>query len=193
MTCAATWRNDSLIKTRLAISVLGWLTVSRPSRPVTSSRPLLTRVDAWDFISAVTFSKRFGYMEKGCDFDGTLHIADQAIDYLGIVGQMPFLDFCLDKNPIVRIGPPNLDNVARIAVEALFPRLKGEDKNFDPKNPDFLQYFIDSKTSHPEVVDDGTIINYLLLNCELIQTMEASSGMAAILICVFTCSSDRRC
>ncbi|TPX14547.1 uncharacterized protein E0L32_005239 [Thyridium curvatum] len=119
---------------------------------------------AWDFISAVTFSKRFGYMEKGCDFDGTLHIADQAIDYLGIVGQMPFLDFCLDKNPIVRIGPPNLDNVARIAVEALFPRLKGEDKNFDPKNPDFLQYFIDSKTSHPEVVDDGTIINYLLLN-----------------------------
>ncbi|KAH9908569.1 cytochrome P450 [Xylariomycetidae sp. FL2044] len=119
---------------------------------------------AWDFISAVTFSKRFGYMVEGCDFDGTHNIANKSIDYLGICGQMPFLDFWLDKNPVIRLGPPNLDTVARMAVEALVPRLKGEDTNFDPQNPDFLQYFIDSKTTYPEVVDDMTIINYLLLN-----------------------------
>ncbi|KAK7950942.1 cytochrome P450 monooxygenase [Apiospora aurea] len=95
---------------------------------------------AWDFISAVTFSKRWGYMDNGCDFDGSQNIGDRAQDYMGIVGQIPWLDRWLDKNPL------------------------GEDANFQPQNPDFLQYFIDSQTSHPEVVDSTTIIAYLLLN-----------------------------
>ncbi|KAK8050182.1 hypothetical protein PG994_011912 [Apiospora phragmitis] len=120
--------------------------------------------DAWDFISAMTFSKRLGYMEKGCDFDGSQHIGDRAMDYLGIVGQVPWLDHWLDKNPIVHIGPPNLANATCITAESLFPRLRGDDKNFNPQNPDFLQYFIDSQTSHPDVVDNATIIGYLLLN-----------------------------
>ena len=34
----------------------------------------------WDMISSLTFSKPFGYMEKGCDFDGTIEIADKSID-----------------------------------------------------------------------------------------------------------------
>jgi hypothetical protein len=115
-------------------------------------------------MSAVTFSKRFGYMEKGYDFDGTLAIADQAIDYLGLIGQMPWLDHFLDKNPIVRLGPPNLANVTRLAADSLFPRLAGEDPNFSPEQPDFLQYFIDSRSAHPEVVNEATIMGYLLLN-----------------------------
>ncbi|KAK8020042.1 hypothetical protein PG990_005180 [Apiospora arundinis] len=119
---------------------------------------------AWDFVSAVTLSKRFGYMERGYDFDGSQHIGDQAMDYLGIVGQMPWLDHWLDKNPIVHLGPPNLGNATRIAAESLFRRLEGKDENFDPQKPDFMQYFIDSKASHPEVVDNATIISYLLLN-----------------------------
>ncbi|KAI1078502.1 cytochrome P450 [Whalleya microplaca] len=119
---------------------------------------------AWDFVSAVTFSKRFGYMDKGFDFDGTISINVQTFNYLAYVGQIPWLDHCLDKNPIVRLGPPNLANATRAAAESLFPRLKGEDPNFDPNKPDFLQYFIDSKTSHPDVVDNPTIMTYLLLN-----------------------------
>ena len=79
-------------------------------------------------------------------------------------GQMPWLDYWLDKNPVVALGPPNISNVTRIAVENLTARLKGEDKNFDPDTPDFLQYFIESKDTHPEVVNEGTIIGYLLLN-----------------------------
>ena len=112
----------------------------------------------------VTFSKKFGYMEKGCDFDGTLAIADKSIDYLGLCGQMPWMDYVLDKNPIYPIGPPNISNVTQIAIESMVTRLKGEDKNFDPAKPDFLQYFIESKSTHPEIVDEGKIIGYLLLN-----------------------------
>ena len=119
---------------------------------------------AWDFLGLTTFSKKFGYMEKGCDFDGTLGIADQAIDYLGLCGQMPWADHWLDKNPIYPIGPPNLANVTGIAIKNLTARLKGEDKDFHPSRPDFLQYFIESKSSHPDIVNDGTVVGYLLLN-----------------------------
>lgn len=120
--------------------------------------------DAWDFLGAVTFSQKFGYMKAGSDFDGTLAIADKSIDYLGMCGQMPWLDWVLDKNPVYPLGPPNISNVTGIAVQNMITRLQGQDKNFDPAKPDFLQYFIESKSTHPEVVDEGTIVGYLLLN-----------------------------
>lgn len=103
-------------------------------------------------------------MDAGRDFDGSLAIADQSIDYLAMCGQMPWLDYWLDKNPVYPLGPPNIGNVTAIAVQSMVARLKGEDKNFNPEKPDFLQYFIESKSSHPEVVNDGAIIGYLLLN-----------------------------
>lgn len=77
---------------------------------------------------------------------------------------MPFLDFLLDKNPIMRIGPPNLGNVTRISLEHLIARLQGKDTNFDPKVPDFLQHFIESKETNPDLVNDGVIMGYLLVN-----------------------------
>ena len=112
----------------------------------------------------MTFSQKFGYLKEGRDFDGTLAIADQSIDYLGMCGQMPWMDYWLDKNPLYPLGPPNISSVTRIAVEMMTARLKGEDKNFDADKPDFLQYFIESKDTHPEVVNEGTIVGYLLLN-----------------------------
>ena len=112
----------------------------------------------------MTFSTKFGYMKEGCDFDGTLDIADQSIDYLGMCGQMPWLDYVLDKNPVVSLGPPNISNVTGIAIQNMTARLKGEDKNFDPEKPDFLQYFIESMDTHPDIVDQNGIIGYLLLN-----------------------------
>lgn len=103
-------------------------------------------------------------MKEGHDFDGTLAIADKSIDYLGLCGQMPWLDYWLDKNPIYPLGPPNISNVTRIAIENMTARLKGDDKDFEPKKPDFLQYFIESKETHPKIVDEATIVGYLLLN-----------------------------
>lgn len=121
---------------------------------------------AWDFLGIVTFSTKFGYMEAGSDFDGTLAIADKSIDYLGLCGQMPWMDYVLDKNPIYPLGPPNISNVTGIAIQNMVARLKGEDPNYVKGKPDFLQYFIESKESHPEIVDEGKIIGYLLLNCK---------------------------
>lgn len=86
------------------------------------------------------------------------------INSFAAVGQMPFLDYLLDKNPIRRIGPPNLGNITRISLEHLRARLEGKDTNYDPNVPDFLQYFIESKKAHPDLVNDGTIVGYVLVN-----------------------------
>ncbi|KAI8258837.1 Cytochrome P450 monooxygenase mpaDE [Colletotrichum sp. SAR 10_98] len=119
---------------------------------------------SWDANGAASFSQRFGYMDEGCDYDGTISIADKALDYFATVGQMPFLDFLLDKNPVMRIGPPNLANITCISLEHLVSRLQGKDPNYDPNVPDFLQHFIQSKQAHPELVNDGIIMGYLLVN-----------------------------
>lgn len=41
---------------------------------------LILYVDSWDTNGAASFSQRFGYMDKGHDFDGTIAIADKALD-----------------------------------------------------------------------------------------------------------------
>ncbi|KAK4671880.1 hypothetical protein QC764_609560 [Podospora pseudoanserina] len=119
---------------------------------------------AWDLITSVTFSKPFGYMTQGHDFDSSIATADKSLAYFASVGQIPWLDFLLDKNPILRIGPPNLSNVTNIAMTSLIARMQGQDKNFNPKVPDYLQHFIDSKNTHPDTVHAGMVFGYLLVN-----------------------------
>ncbi|KAH6848218.1 cytochrome P450 [Chaetomium sp. MPI-CAGE-AT-0009] len=118
---------------------------------------------AWDLITSITFSHPYGYMEKGCDFDGSIGNLDKTVDYFSTIGQMPFLDSVLDKNPIVRIGPPSLHNVTRVALESLGARQQGKDKAFNPMVPDLLHHFIEAKLAYPDVVDDGMFMGYMMI------------------------------
>ncbi|KAK4213314.1 cytochrome P450 [Rhypophila decipiens] len=118
----------------------------------------------WDFLASVTFSRPFGYLQKGHDFDRSIQTADKTLDYFMAVSQMPWLDYWLDKNPVVRVGPPNLVHVTRVAFESLVSRLQGKDANFDAKKPDYLQYFIESKETHPDLVNDTTVMGYIMIN-----------------------------
>ncbi|KAK3390121.1 cytochrome P450 [Podospora didyma] len=119
---------------------------------------------AWDFMTQATFSRRFGYLDHGCDFDGSLQKQVKMAQYFQTVGQMPFLDYLLDKNPIVRIGPPNIAFAINLSASSLFARLEGKDEKFDPKTPDFLQHFIESRAIFPDTVDNAMIMSYLLIN-----------------------------
>ncbi|KAI1748114.1 cytochrome P450 [Xylaria castorea] len=112
---------------------------------------------AWDIVGMVTFGQPFGYMDNGCDFDGSIKTADRALDYFAAVGQMPFLDQLLDKNPVIRLGPPNLGNITEADV------------------PDFLQHFVDAKNSQPEVTETDILVN-------LLTTLIAGADTTAITI-----------
>ncbi|KAB8236692.1 cytochrome P450 [Aspergillus alliaceus] len=119
----------------------------------------------WDVVGKATFSEPIGYLEKGYDFDRTIAISDKAMDYFSLVGQLPILDHLLDKNPVYRMGPPAFGNITNISIQHLVDRLQGKDTSYhNLEQPDFLDRFIEAKEKYPDIVDDGQIISYLMIN-----------------------------
>lgn len=116
-------------------------------------------------VGAVTFSRPFGYLDKGDDFDGTLRDSARAQDYFSLVGAMPFLDHWLGKNPIVQIGTPAFHAMTGKIVKFLTDRYQGNDRDYhDPEEPDFLDHFIEAKKADPEDVDDAQVVSWLMIN-----------------------------
>ncbi|KAL6856416.1 cytochrome P450 [Trichoderma novae-zelandiae] len=118
---------------------------------------------AMDVVAKTTWSQAVGYLEKGHDFDGTLSVSDKAYDYLVTIGMNPVLDKFLDKNPIMRIGPPAFGAVTGICLEHLMARMKGE-HGHDQSKPDFLDRYLEAQQQNPEVVDVYRILSYMLVN-----------------------------
>ncbi|KAL7623137.1 hypothetical protein AAE478_006818 [Parahypoxylon ruwenzoriense] len=87
---------------------------------------------------------------------------------------MPFLDYVLDKNPVMRIGPPNLGNITRIAAEHLSTRLNVKELGCADV-PDYLQHFIDAKNSDPSTTKTDVIM-------DLLTTLIAGADTTAITI-----------
>jgi hypothetical protein len=120
-------------------------------------------LDAWDVIGQITFSKRFGYLDKGRDFDGHLWLSEMGSDYLASVSQVPYLDRWIDKNPVFPIGGATV--LLGPTLRYVGDRHHGRDGDtHDDTKPDFLDKFIEAKTEHPDVVDDTQIISYLAIN-----------------------------
>ncbi|KAJ2990781.1 hypothetical protein NUW58_g2782 [Xylaria curta] len=130
---------------------------------------------AWDLLSMMAFSQPFGYLDNGRDFDGSIGIADKALDYFAAIGQMPFLDYVLDKNPVVRLGPPNLGNITRIAVEHIADRMHGPQNHIQSDIPDLLQDLVDGKKSQTGMTEFD-VLNGLLV------TLIAGADTTAITI-----------
>lgn len=118
---------------------------------------------SWDTVAKTTFSEPVGYLEKGYDFDGSIHVSEKAMDYLVTVGMYPILDKFLDKNPIFRIGPPTFGAITNLGLGRLMARMNGEDKH-DPSKPDFLDRYLEAQKQDPEVVDVYRILSYILVN-----------------------------
>ena len=119
--------------------------------------------DTWDVIGNITFSESFGYLENGCDFDNTIETSKKAMNYFSLVGQLPFLDKLLDKNPLYRMGPPSFGAITNFSVQKLADRLQEGEANRGPGKPDFLGKFIEAKNQFSEV-DDTRIVSYLMIN-----------------------------
>lgn len=144
---------------------------------------------AWDVVGTVTFSQPFGYLEKGCDFDGTLKASESALDYFSVVGMAPALDRWLDKNPVMHIGPPGFNTITGISLKRLIDRYQAKDiEHHDPGKPDFLDGFIEAKHAHPEEVDDAQIISWLMVNL----IAGADTTAATLKSAFYFCLRDQR-
>ncbi|KAJ9229416.1 hypothetical protein DTO169E5_8872 [Paecilomyces variotii] len=125
---------------------------------------------AWDVVGEVTFSTPFGFLEKATDIGNTIMVSERALDYFAVVGQIPFLDFILDKNPIVRamdrafqLGRLGFNFITDMTINCLQERRSGS-KCHSASNPDFLDKFLEEQKKHPDTVDDGRVVSYLLIN-----------------------------
>ncbi|KAH8660613.1 pisatin demethylase [Xylariales sp. PMI_506] len=124
---------------------------------------LWVKMYSWDLIGQVTFSKRFGYLDAGRDFDGHLWLSEIGSDYLASVSQLPYLDRLIDKNPVHAIGGATM--LLGPTLQYVKDRYGGQDHStHDDTKPDFLDRFIQAKVDYPDVVDDRLIISYLAIN-----------------------------
>ncbi|KAJ5692601.1 cytochrome P450 [Penicillium macrosclerotiorum] len=132
---------------------------------------------AWDVMSQVTFSQDLGILEAGSDYKGFLGRSAKTLDYFAPICQVPILDMFLDKNPIARIGPPTFVWANIFSLEQLQKRYQENDPT---GRADFLSKFLKIKEKNPELVDDNTVILYLLSNVLAGSDSTAGTMCAAI-------------
>lgn len=125
----------------------------------------------------MVFSYPFGYMDKACDFDGTIALSASVNGYWEIVAQMPSLDAWLDKNPIIKLGPRPFVGFGKIAAERIAARINGVDPHYRPDAPDYLQFFLESKKAYPNWVNDNTVMTYVAVH------VNAGGDTSAFTIC----------
>lgn len=120
---------------------------------------------AFDVLGEVAFSRSFGFLEQGKDVDGAIHTIDESQRYNGIVGQVPFLDFFLRRNPLWKLVPMlNTKNalITRMALEEL-GRRKPFDKESEGKwrggdgRRDLLASLIQGHLKDPDRFGEGDV------------------------------------
>ncbi|KAH8812220.1 putative cytochrome P450 [Xylogone sp. PMI_703] len=121
---------------------------------------------AWDVAANISFGRHYGFIDQEKDVDNLIVDSTKGLYYFATISQIPWLDYFLDKNPVVRIGPkPTLTGVLytfKVVMEyqqAL--TAKG------PKPHDSVEHSLDQylklKETYPDMVDDNQIVNYLML------------------------------
>ncbi|KAJ5116813.1 pisatin demethylase [Penicillium angulare] len=135
---------------------------------------------ATDVIMEITFGKRLGFLEQGEDVNGILKQIEDRFSYVAVVGQMPWLDSVLHKNPVTSylkslISSPTVSPVLKFALDRIAERKKQRQENPEKSdtNRDFLARFLDIKDAQPDI-PDFWIISW----CQ--QNVQAGSDSTAI-------------
>ncbi|SPO04753.1 related to pisatin demethylase cytochrome P450 [Cephalotrichum gorgonifer] len=137
---------------------------------------------AFDVIGEITYSKRHGFVEKNEDVEGIVDYLGKLFLYVAPIGQIPFLDLLLLKNPIyLKLSEWGIVDatfpVARFARARMSERLpslsadgsilptKGASK--PQTQPDLLSKFLAAHDARPAFMTDT-----------LVQTMAVSMAFA---------------
>ncbi|KAH7305928.1 benzoate 4-monooxygenase cytochrome P450 [Stachybotrys elegans] len=107
---------------------------------------------AFDVIGEITFSKRLGFLERGVDVDALMGSIWLWFNYTSVVGQMPWLDYVLAKNPafgvILSMVPNPLTNFAQARREE---RLADRAAGKPVSDRDFLARFLEAFERDPSL------------------------------------------
>jgi hypothetical protein len=140
---------------------------------------------AFDVIGEMTYSKRHGFLEENKDIDGIIKYLGGLFDYVAPVrltpiykyelitdtnkiGQIPFLDLLLLKNPLYLLAAKYglVDAtfpVARFAQQRMAERYPKDPTSILPttsstSQPDLLSKFMQAKLDRPEFMTDSLVM-----------------------------------
>ncbi|KAL4980057.1 hypothetical protein BDW66DRAFT_156696 [Aspergillus desertorum] len=120
---------------------------------------------AFDVIGSITYSKRHGFLEKNEDIDGILKSLARIFDYAGPIGQMPWLDKLLWKNPVYNILQKwgltdNSHPVAIFARQRMNERLAVDigTNTESQQRQDLLTKFIQAGKDRPEFMTEKRVL-----------------------------------
>ncbi|KAH0836163.1 hypothetical protein AYO21_04830 [Fonsecaea monophora] len=129
---------------------------------------------AFDVIGEITFSKRLGFIDSGEDIDRMMYHTGRAMDYIGMVGQIPTVDEWLRikgfGNILRKIRPAG--NVVMWTMKQIHAHTVHD----GVKSPDFLTRFIKAREKYPDIMTDGQLAEYANTN------VSAGSDTTAIVL-----------
>lgn len=119
---------------------------------------------AFDVIGELTYGARYGFMETRSDVDGIIENADFYLNYQSFIGQMPWLDDLLLKNPVLLwlnrrgyfIGKPN--PVVTFAAQRQKERSENRRTTYRDDRMDLIDKFLNAKEKNPGVIGDKEIL-----------------------------------
>ncbi|KAI0600135.1 benzoate 4-monooxygenase cytochrome P450 [Biscogniauxia sp. FL1348] len=114
---------------------------------------------AWDVTANISFGRHYGFIKQEKDVDNLIADSTKGLYYFAAISQIPWTDYLLDKNPLVRIGPrPTLTGVAyTFAVVAAYQRGGSREH--------YLGRYTALRDARPDLaVDDAQVANWLMLN-----------------------------
>ncbi|WYZ35961.1 hypothetical protein EsH8_X_000608 [Colletotrichum jinshuiense] len=120
---------------------------------------------AFDVLGEVAFSRSFGFLAEGRDVESAIATIDRSQAYNGIVGQVPWVDYVLRRNPLWKLVP-TLDTknapITRIALSEMERRRpfdkesEGKLRNDDGRK-DLLASLIKGHLKDPERFTEGDV------------------------------------
>lgn len=127
---------------------------------------------AFDVIGELTWSKRLGFVERDEDVEGIVKFIGAFLSYAGPIGQQPFLDLLLEKNPIKlamqRWGISKTvfpvtrfanDQAASRAAEMEKIKQEGSLDEGSGRGVDLLMKFTQAQHDHPEFMTDRQVLS----------------------------------
>ncbi|EMC99437.1 hypothetical protein BAUCODRAFT_144864 [Baudoinia panamericana UAMH 10762] len=119
---------------------------------------------AFDVVGEITYGAPIGFLETASDVDGIIAKAHWYLCYAHCVGQWPWLDGWLLKNPVLlwfnRQGYFNArpNPVVAFAGKRQEGRANGDRGSHDDDQVDLIDKFLQAKESHPETVSDRMVL-----------------------------------
>ncbi|KAG9187033.1 hypothetical protein G6011_10141 [Alternaria panax] len=124
---------------------------------------------AFDVIGELTFSSRIGFIDRGVDVSNIIGDLDWLLKYVAVVGQIPWLDRLLLKNP-VRMWLSKFDFYNTTSSVAVFARQRISDRQSRPVDhnslgsKDFLSRFMDAKKKDQAFISDERVLALTVAN-----------------------------